>query len=196
LGRLHPLAALSISNAGKIGIPTVDASYQLNVVGNAQITTDLTVGDTVTVENGVITEKITGITGTDGEALALTDSSGNGIHGDIEIDDTALAIGYRNTVQALSDGANIAVNFASGYDATVTVAGDRTIDAPTDIKAGGSGVFTITCDGTARTLSWASAYRLNGATSPSTAFAASSINKIYWHSADGSIVDIDVVYGV
>jgi hypothetical protein len=105
-------------------------------------------------------------------------------------------IGSRNTTQALSDGANIAVNFNSGYDATVTVAGNRTMDAPTNIDSGGSGVFTITCDGTARTLTWASAYRLNGSASPSTAFAASSINKVYWHSADGTNVDIDVIYGV
>ena len=104
--------------------------------------------------------------------------------------------GAANTVQALSDGANIAVNFDSGYDATVTVAGNRTIDAPTNIKAGGSGSFTITCDATARTITWASAYRLNGSASPVTAFAASSINKVYWHSADGTNVDIDVIYGV
>ena len=78
----------------------------------------------------------------------------------------------------------------------MTVAGDRTMAAPTNIVAGASGVFTITCDGTARTLTWNAAYRLNGATAPSTALAVSSINKVYWHSADGSVVDIDVVYGV
>ena len=101
-----------------------------------------------------------------------------------------------NKVQALSDGANIAIDFENGYDSTVTVAGDRTMDAPTNIKAGGSGVFTITCDTTARTITWASAYRLNGSASPVTAFAASSVNKVFWHSADGTNVDIDVIYGV
>ena len=195
----NSFGGIVLSADGDVGIPTSDASFKLNVGGNAQVTADMTVGGTATIDI-VSTEKVTGISGTDGEALSLTDSSGLGIHvndgGDIVIDDTAKAIGYQNTVQALSDGANISVDFSSGYDGTVTVAGNRTIDAPTNLVAGSSGVFTITCDGTARTLTWASAYRLNGATSPSTALAVSSINKVYWHSADGSVVDIDVIYGV
>jgi hypothetical protein len=138
----NTLAAIQISNAGDIGIPTANASYKLN---------------------------ITGIT---------------------------RATGYTNTTQALTDGATISINLANGYDGTVTVAGDRTIAAATNITAGGSGTFTITCDGTARTLTWNAIYRLNGATAPSTAFAASSINKVFWHSPDGTNIDIDVIYGV
>ena len=68
-----------------------------------------------------------------------------------------------NTTQALTDGANIAWNMASGGVATVTLGGSRTMDAPTNIKTGGQYVLHITQDGTGgRTVTWNSVFKGHG----------------------------------
>lgn len=106
------------------------------------------------------------------------------------------ALGLTQTVQTLTDGATVNVNFNSGYNATLSTTGSRTMAAPTNIPTGFQGILVITCDATARTFTWNAAYRLNGSTAPSTAFAASSINVIRWSSVNGTVVDLDITYGV
>ena len=54
----------------------------------------------------------------------------------------------RNSWNQLTDGANIAVDFASGNNFYVTVGGDRTIDAPSNVVVGQSGMFIVEQDGT------------------------------------------------
>jgi hypothetical protein len=97
--------------------------------------------------------------------------------------------GVKQTVQTLTDGASIAFNMNSGYNAKVTVAGDRTMAAPTNIPVGGGGVITITCDATDRTITWNAAYRFVGGVTQ-TAFEASSVNEVMWYSPDGVNVTI------
>jgi hypothetical protein len=61
------------------------------------------------------------------------------------------------SVSALTDGASIAVNASLGNVFTVTIAGNRTMAAPTNHTAGQTIQFHITQDGTgSRTISWAS----------------------------------------
>jgi len=107
-----------------------------------------------------------------------------------DVDGVAGAVGHVSDVQALSDGASIAFDMSSGYNATVTVAGDRAMAAPSNIPTGGGGVITITCDGTDRTITWNAAYRFAGGTQTTTLFEASSVNEVSWYSPDGTNVTI------
>ena len=60
---------------------------------------------------------------------------------------------------ALTDDVNISVDFAAGRNFTVTLAGDRTVQNPSNQVAGQSGFFIITQDSTGgRTLAWANNY--------------------------------------
>ncbi len=52
------------------------------------------------------------------------------------------------TPQTLTDGANIAYNVANGLKAKVTLAGNRTLDALTNVSDGHSGALTIIQDAT------------------------------------------------
>jgi hypothetical protein len=62
-------------------------------------------------------------------------------------------------VVALVDGANISVNAAAGDEFTVTLGGNRTIDAPTNPVNGDMILFRLTQDaGAPRTVTWNAIY--------------------------------------
>jgi hypothetical protein len=83
------------------------------------------------------------------------------------------------SITALSDGANISVDLALNNHFSVTLAGNRTIDNPTNIVAGTSGSFFITQDGTgSRTLSYGSYYDFAAGTAPTLTTTASKIDRI------------------
>jgi len=81
----------------------------------------------------------------------------------------------------LSDGANIAVDMSTGFDFSVTLAGSRTLDNPTNTKVGQKGRFRITQDGTgSRTLAFGSNYEFAGGTVVSLTTTASADDILYY----------------
>ncbi len=91
-----------------------------------------------------------------------------------------------DTVQALVDAATIVWNMASGQNATVTLGGNRTLGAPSNIIAGSSGVLIITQDsGAPRTLAYNAVWKWPvGAPVLQTASGAKDV--LYWYSPDGT----------
>ncbi len=88
--------------------------------------------------------------------------------------------GQRGEITTLTDGANISVNLADSNNFTVTLAGNRTLDNPSNIVAGQSGSIFIVQDGTgSRTLAYGSYYDFAGGTAPTlTAGAGGAIDRI------------------
>ena len=87
--------------------------------------------------------------------------------------------GQRGEITTLTDGANISVNLADSNNFTVTLAGNRTIDNPSNIVAGQSGSIFIVQDGTgSRTLAYGSYYDFVGGTAPTLSTAASAVDRI------------------
>ena len=83
------------------------------------------------------------------------------------------------SITGLTDGANISVNLALNNHYSVTLAGNRTLDNPTNIVAGTSGSFFITQDGTgSRTLSYGSYYDFAGGTAPTLTTTAAAVDRI------------------
>ena len=83
------------------------------------------------------------------------------------------------SITALTDASTIAVNLALNNHFSVTLAGNRTLDNPTNIVAGTSGSFFITQDGTgSRTLSYGSYYDFAAGTAPTLTTTASKIDRI------------------
>lgn len=76
--------------------------------------------------------------------------------------------GQQNFAEAtLSDGANISWNLNTQQTATVTLAGNRTLDNPTNLVAGGTYLIRVVQDGTgSRTLAYGTAYKFPGGTDP------------------------------
>jgi hypothetical protein len=87
---------------------------------------------------------------------------------------------------ALSDGASIAWNLDDAQAAKVTLAGNRTLDDPTNMVTGGTYVLRVTQDATgSRTLSYGSAYKWEGGTAPTLSTAANAVD-ILTFTSDGT----------
>jgi len=85
----------------------------------------------------------------------------------------------RGEITTLTDGANISVDLAASNNFTVTLAGNRTLDNPTNIVAGQSGSIFIVQDGTgSRTLAYGSYYDFAGGTAPTLTTDASAVDRI------------------
>ena len=77
--------------------------------------------------------------------------------------------------QTLTDGATIDWNLSTQQVAKVTLAGSRTLNAPTNQQAGAFYSLAIIQDGTgSRTLTFNSAYKFTGATAPTLTTTASA----------------------
>lgn len=87
----------------------------------------------------------------------------------------------------VADGANIAWDLSQNQVAVVTLAGNRTLDAPSNQVAGATYILIVKQDGTgSRTLNTtASAYKWPGGTEPTLTTAASAVDVLTFVS-DGS----------
>ena len=93
-------------------------------------------------------------------------------------------LNFNETV--LSDGANISWDLNANQVAKVTLAGNRTLDNPTNQKAGSTYILRIIQDGTgSRTLSFGSAYDFPGGTAPVLTAAANAVDVLTFVS-DGT----------
>jgi len=104
---------------------------------------------------------------------------------------TATAREYTKTqnfnATALGDGANISWDLSQNQVASVTLAGNRTLDAPSNQVAGATYILIVKQDGTgSRTLNTsASAYKFPGGTEPTLSTGANAVDILSFVS-DGS----------
>jgi hypothetical protein len=97
--------------------------------------------------------------------------------------------GQRGEITTLTDAATVLVNFADSNHFSVTLAGNRTLDNPTNQVAGQSGSLFVIQDATgSRTLAYSSDWEFAGATAPTLSTAASTVDRIdYIVRASGNI---------
>jgi len=87
--------------------------------------------------------------------------------------------------QTLTDGATISWNTALGQIATVTLAGNRTMAAPTNLKVG-TYILNVIQDGTgSRTITWNSVFKWTAATAPPLTTAANR-RDVFSFFSDGT----------
>ena len=93
--------------------------------------------------------------------------------------------------QTLTDGATIDWNLSTEQVAKVTLAGNRTLNAPTNQQAGAFYSLTIIQDGTgSRTLTFNSAYKFTGATAPTLTATASAKDMIIFKSDGTNLLEV------
>ncbi len=86
----------------------------------------------------------------------------------------------------LSDGANISWNASANQVTSVTLAGNRTLDNPTNMNDGATYILTVKQDATgSRTLSYGTAYKWPGGTAPTLSTGANDIDILTFVS-DGT----------
>tara|TARA_B100001059_G_scaffold50042_2_gene43160 strand:+ start:1377 stop:1847 length:471 start_codon:yes stop_codon:yes gene_type:complete len=85
----------------------------------------------------------------------------------------------RGEITTLTDGANVSVDLSASNNYSLTLAGNRTLDNPSNIVAGQSGSIFIVQDGTgSRTLAYGSYYDFAGGTAPTLSTAAAAVDRI------------------
>jgi hypothetical protein len=93
---------------------------------------------------------------------------------------------YAATAQTLVDGATINWNMNNGAAATVTLAGNRTLAAPTNMQNGATYYLIVKQDATgSRTLAFNSAYKFPGGTDPVVSTAGNAVDILTFIS-DGT----------
>ena len=118
---------------------------------------------------------MTGIlSATDVYVSALAVGANSLLGKDIHIEKAAVA-----DIQALTDGTNISVDLNAGQNFTVTLAGNRTLDNPTNCVAGQVGSIFVVQDGTgSRTLAYGTSWDFPGGTAPVLSTDAAAIDRI------------------
>jgi len=91
----------------------------------------------------------------------------------------------------LTDGANIDWNGDSnGQVVSVTLAGNRTMNAPTNIQQNALYLMRVTQDGTgSRTLSWNTAYKFGGTGAPTLTTTASKVDWLWFVGGSGNTLE-------
>jgi|TARA_R110002020_G_C16299587_1_gene773045 hypothetical protein len=114
--------------------------------------------------------------------LSATDVICSGVGVDVDAllgKDVRIAKAAVADIVSLSDGANISVDFNAGQNFAVQLAGNRTIDNPTNCVPGQTGSIFVIQDGTGgRTLSYGTNYKFPGGTAPTLSTGASACDRI------------------
>lgn len=166
-------------------------------------------GTTLTDTTGVDTKLVSGTAGTSGN-VAMWNSDGDAVDSSVVAANILVDADIGVTIQAydvdtaktdvaqeytraqnfnatsLTDGVSIAWNVENNQVASVTLAGNRTLANPTNMKDGGTYILRVTQDGTgSRTLAYGSAYKWSGGTAPVLSTGAGKIDILTFIS-DGT----------
>jgi len=103
----------------------------------------------------------------------------------------------RGTPVALTDGSSVAVDLSLGNNFTLTLAGNRTLAAPTNVTAGQSGVIVVTQDGTgSRTLAYNSVYKFAAGTAPTLTTTASAVDVLAYYVESSTRITVTSLLNV
>jgi hypothetical protein len=88
----------------------------------------------------------------------------------------------RGAYVTLTDTATIATDLSLGNQFQVTLGGNRTLGAPTNVVAGQSGVIRVVQDGSGgRTLAYNSVFKFPGGTAPTLTTTANAVDLLAYH---------------
>ena len=128
-----------------------------------------------------------------GNHLPLTGGTLTGIVSGTDIYVSAIAIGVNTLlgkdlhieaaavadIVSLTDGANISVDFNAGQNFHLTLAGNRTLDNPTNCVPGQVGSIFIVQDGSgSRTLAYGTSWEFIGGTAPTLTTDAAAVDRL------------------
>ena len=178
--------------SGIITATTFDGNLQGNVNGN--VTGNAT---SATVANGLGASASVNTTGiitassfsgdVTGNASSATNLTGAGSTAQVlgvntgSLNGTKLYLSGNAAAEivTLSDGANIIPDFTTGNNFEVTLAGNRTLNNPTGVTTGQSGVIFVKQDGTgSRTLGVQTHWQFAGGTAPTFTTTANAVDVI------------------
>ena len=141
------------------------------VITNLSATLATSIGNRLALTGGTLTGIVSG---TDFYVSAVAVGTNSLLGKDIHIEKAAVA-----DIQALTDGTNISVDLNAGQNFTVTLAGNRTLDNPTNCVAGQVGSIFVVQDGTgSRTLAYGTSWDFPAGEAPTLSTDAAAIDRI------------------
>lgn len=90
---------------------------------------------------------------------------------------------------ALTPGTNVATDMSAGFNFTLAMGGNYTLDNPTNTKDGQTGAIVITQDGTgSRTLAYGSNWKFAGGTDPVLSTAAGAVDVLFYQVISSTVI--------
>jgi hypothetical protein len=103
----------------------------------------------------------------------------------------------RGTVVALTDAATVAVDLSLANNFSLTLAGNRTLGAPTNTTAGQSGVIVVSQDSSgSRTLAFNSIYKFAGGSAPVLTTTASATDLLAYYVESSTRITVTSLLNV
>ena len=103
----------------------------------------------------------------------------------------------RGTVVALTDQATVSMDLSLANNFSLTLAGNRTLGAPTNVTAGQSGVIVITQDSTgSRTLAFNSVFKFAGGSAPVLTTTASATDLLAYYVESSTRITVTSLLNV
>ncbi len=109
----------------------------------------------------------------------------------------AFTKGQAGTPVALTDAASVAVDLSLANNFTLTLAGNRTLAAPSNVTAGQSGVIVVTQDSTgSRTLAYNSIYKFAGGSTVTLTTTASAVDVLAYYCESATRITVTSLLNV
>ena len=127
-------------------------------------------------------------------AAANTFTSTNTFNGLSSFTSTTTFTQVDSPIVTLTDAASVAVNFNTGNHFLVSLAGNRTLENPTNGKVGQVGHIYVVQDGTGgRTLSYGDMYNFPSGTAPVLTSVSSSVDLLVFSQRATSVLDAVII---
>jgi hypothetical protein len=178
------LVACDGSELYKLEVPTSVSAFTINTLTATSIDTSVINATLVSAANGTFTSTVSANT-IDTSIAIITDAS---------ITDATFAGQVVGTPVTLTDAASIALDLATGNNFTVTLAGNRTLENPTNAVAGQTGQMYVIQDGTgSRTLAFGSNYKFPNGTAITISTSTSSVDLLVFNVRSPTAIDTVIV---
>ena len=155
-------------------------------------------GTAASADIGVCAANIADVSLSDLRYVRTSVTANTTVRGDFVVEAGSLKIGTSarayNPITTLTDAASITSDFALGNNFLVTLAGNRTLAAPTNAVAGQSGSIYIIQDGTgSRTLGYNTAWQFVSAAVPTLSTGASDVDMLVYIARSAATIDAVVL---
>ena len=174
---------------GAVGLVVCDSTsiWSINTKG-------LGLGTAASADIGVCASNVPEVSAADLRYVRTSVTTDATIRGNITYQAGSLKISTSarayNPITTLTDAASVEIDFALGNNFLVTLAGNRTLAAPTNAVAGQSGTIHIIQDGTgSRTLGYNTVWQFVSATVPTLSTGASDVDILCYIARSSTTID-------